>query len=215
MKVAIVPARNEAKTIGNVLIALVRSECFDEIIVVSDGSTDETATIARNLGVTVIKHSSPTGKASALQTGVSATKAEILFFCDADLLGLKPKHIQNLVKAFDRHHFGMIVALRDRGSLLTKLSAGMPLISGERILHRKIFDQTPEQCKKGYQIELGLNATARHLGYGIGTVKFRGVTFRKKYQKVGIRRGAIEYITMIGQLIRAWFAINFLVWRHH
>lgn len=213
MKAAIVPALNEAQTIGKVIETLVKAECFDEIIVVSDGSTDRTAVIAHDLGVKVIEHPKPRGKAGAMISGVKATKADAIFFCDADLRGLRVAHLQKLVKAFDSHDFGMVVALRDRGWFLTSISHFLPLISGERLLKRKIFEQTPAACKQGYQIELGLNATARHLGFGIGTVVFKGVSIRKKFQKVGMWRGTYQYVRMIGQLCRAFFSIHFLLWR--
>ncbi len=68
MKVlALIPAYNEAATIGSVVAALRRME-FD-VAVVDDGSTDETAAVARAHGATVLVHAANAGTGAAEQTG--------------------------------------------------------------------------------------------------------------------------------------------------
>ena len=79
MKVAvIIPALNEEKTIKSVIKPCLESELIDEIIVVSDGSTDKTVEVARDTGVKVIELKENIGKAGALITGVKNTDADIL-----------------------------------------------------------------------------------------------------------------------------------------
>ena len=85
----IIPARNEAKTISQLLNALKLSEINPaELVVIDDHSTDQTTEIAQSLGARVISSkdlpSGWTGKTFALLQGVEATKSEVILFLDAD-----------------------------------------------------------------------------------------------------------------------------------
>ncbi len=81
----IVPAHNEAKTIGQVISNINKLDYPRkiEIIVIDDGSTDDTAKIARNAGVKVISQPN-LGKAAALNAGLKVAKGEIFACIDAD-----------------------------------------------------------------------------------------------------------------------------------
>ncbi|HEX7095703.1 MAG TPA: glycosyltransferase, partial [Acidimicrobiales bacterium] len=83
----IVPAYNEAESIGDALRTIAASDYpIREIVVVDDGSKDGTAQIARDLGipnVTVIEQTNA-GKAAALNRGVREATAEIVVCVDAD-----------------------------------------------------------------------------------------------------------------------------------
>ncbi|MHB8511421.1 MAG: glycosyltransferase family 2 protein [Actinomycetota bacterium] len=82
--VAIVPARNESERISATVLAL-RTFC-DEVIVVDDGSVDETSTRARDAGARIVRLDRSRGKGSALRAGLrSAHEADLLLFADADL----------------------------------------------------------------------------------------------------------------------------------
>ena len=85
----VIPARNEEKTISQLLNALKESEVNPtELVVIDDHSTDQTAEIAKALGAKVIKSKDLplgwTGKTFALVQGIEATKSEIILFLDAD-----------------------------------------------------------------------------------------------------------------------------------
>lgn len=67
MILALVPAYNESKNIGSVVRSLF--DHVDEIVVVDDASSDETAAIARNAGATVISHRINRGQGASLETG--------------------------------------------------------------------------------------------------------------------------------------------------
>lgn len=65
--VALIPAYNEARFIGSIVIAL--SAHVETVLVIDDGSSDATAEIARRAGATVIQHQHNQGKAAAVNTG--------------------------------------------------------------------------------------------------------------------------------------------------
>jgi glycosyltransferase involved in cell wall biosynthesis len=83
----IVPARNAQQTLSRTLAALAAQQ-FDgefEVIVVDDGSSDDTAALARRAhGVTVLRQP-PLGPAAARNHGVSSSAGTALAFCDADV----------------------------------------------------------------------------------------------------------------------------------
>lgn len=80
----IIPALNEADAIGNVIMDLRDAIPDAEIVVVDDGSTDQTGEIAEKAGARVIRHDSPCGYGAALRTGILASEREYVLFCDAD-----------------------------------------------------------------------------------------------------------------------------------
>ncbi len=80
----IVPAYNEAQVLDGVLKELGKPEGCQEIIVVDDGSTDDTPKIAVANGVRVISHSHNMGNGAAIKTGINSAKTEIVIIYDAD-----------------------------------------------------------------------------------------------------------------------------------
>jgi glycosyltransferase involved in cell wall biosynthesis len=80
----VIPARNAAATIGRTLAALrEQSRPAAEVVVVDDGSSDETVAVASRAGVRVLRQAAE-GPAQARNRGAAATSAPLLAFVDAD-----------------------------------------------------------------------------------------------------------------------------------
>lgn len=94
----IIPAYNEAKTIGKVIDVVQKTSIVNEIIVVDDGSSDKTAQIAKAHGVRVISHTTNYGKGCALKTGLKNSECDIVAFIDGDLNNLTTNQIEKMVK---------------------------------------------------------------------------------------------------------------------
>lgn len=86
MKVVVgIPALNEERSIGKVVVRAVRHA--DEVVVVDDGSTDDTALIAKGLGAVVLKHEKNLGKGAAMRDCFEYAKrsgADVLVTIDGD-----------------------------------------------------------------------------------------------------------------------------------
>lgn len=93
----IIPAYNEAKTIGKVIRQAKKVEAIREIIVIDDNSKDDSAKIAKELGVKVIRHHKNLGKGEGIRTGVAHATKDIVLVLDADFYNVVPEQIEKLL----------------------------------------------------------------------------------------------------------------------
>lgn len=94
----VIPAYNESKTIEKVINVINSLDCVNEIIVVDDGSSDNTASVAQKAGATVILHSKNKGKGAAIKTGFENSNGDVVAFIDADLKNLTAKQVEKIIK---------------------------------------------------------------------------------------------------------------------
>jgi glycosyltransferase involved in cell wall biosynthesis len=80
----VIPAYNEAGAIDEVVLSLVAAASWREIIVVDDGSADDTGARARAAGATVLRHPYNKGNGAAVKTGIRAAAGEYVMIVDGD-----------------------------------------------------------------------------------------------------------------------------------
>jgi len=80
----VIPAFNEAASIARVVSDLARAAAWREIIVVDDGSHDETATLAKGAGARVVRHPYNKGNGAAVKSGIRAAYGDYIVIIDAD-----------------------------------------------------------------------------------------------------------------------------------
>src|SRR5690606_7080704 len=106
-------------------------KAVDEIIVVSDGSTDATPQVAEQFGAKVINLSMNLGKGGAMKVGVTHCNADTVLFLDADLIGLTPRHIKNLLQPVINDEVAMSIGVFGDGRFSTDLAQKIsPFLSG-------------------------------------------------------------------------------------
>ena len=231
MKVSLViPAYNEDKAIKKVVDEAL--EYADEIIVVDDGSKDNTARIVKknfkdNKKVKLFSHTANQGKADALRTGVSNATGEIVVFIDAD--DTYPcKHIPELAAEIRKNNADVVIGSRFMPRAPTNMSfthiMGNKLFSGlvsyissaeitdsqsgMRAFKREIF---PEIDVKAKSLEYEPKATARaaKLGYKIKEIP---IEYRERIGKSKIN-GAKDGIKILFSLISVAYSETTLLAR--
>ena len=104
----IIPAYNEEKRIGRSLAHIkdyLQNKCANfEIIVVDDGSKDQTAETARSFGCRVLTNSSNRGKGYSVKRGMLAAQKDIVLFSDADL-STPIEELGKFLPALENHDF--------------------------------------------------------------------------------------------------------------
>ena len=106
----IIPARNEARTIGDLLQSLTKTHPDAEIIVVNDGSEDDTAQISSRSGARVISFPYAMGNGAAVKAGAREAAGDIFIFMDADGQH-QPEEIDKLLKVMDEG-YDMVIGAR-------------------------------------------------------------------------------------------------------
>jgi glycosyltransferase involved in cell wall biosynthesis len=109
----IIPVYNEAHTIGGLVKKIRAVYPHFEIIVINDGSSDETEPVAVEAGAIVYSHPYNIGNGAAIKTGIRLACGDILVFMDGDNQH-DPKDIARMLKFFPA--FDMVVGARKKDS---------------------------------------------------------------------------------------------------
>jgi glycosyltransferase involved in cell wall biosynthesis len=105
----VIPAFNEETSVGSVVAALAKTARWHEILVVDDGSADETAARAESAGARVVRHPYNKGNGAAVKTGIRTATGRCILIADADGQH-QPADAVRLVSYLDR--FDLVVGAR-------------------------------------------------------------------------------------------------------
>ncbi|GEM_PF-3118678 len=200
----IIPAFNEDKNIAEVIEAaqsanplLIRT---DEIIVVDNNSTDNTAAVAEIMGARVVA-CEVQGKGQAMDAGVQKARslgATAVTFLDADLTNLKGTHVDAVTHPVVCEGAPMTAGIIDLWDNWLLERINWPSLSGERSILLDYWDRVGPEGKKGFYIETAINVRALEDGWFGRTVQVRleGVNHdeRRKIRQRGVMRGSAEYM---------------------
>lgn len=201
----VVPAYNEESRIANVIWAATQSRTADEVIVVSDGSMDGTADVARRFaGVQVLELPANQGKGAAMSAGVRATRAEIVVFLDADLIGLRGEHVDAIVRPLLANLCDMCIGIFRGGRFWSDAAQKFaPTISGQRAMRRSLFLGVPYLDELRMGVEVSINAHVKLQKARVLRVILRGVSNSSKEKKMGLVEGGKARLQMYGEMMNA------------
>lgn len=201
--VAIIPAYNEEATIASVIAAAKVVPLIDDVIVVSDGSIDKTAQIAKTAGAHVIELETNVGKGGAMKAGIDCADAEIYLFLDADLVGLTPAHIEALLEPVLNDRADMTVGLFAGGRVATDLAQVVaPYLSGQRAVKRSVLAGIPDLEVTRFGVEMALTRSIQRNRLRVEDVILPNVTHRMKEEKLGLLRGFLARLREYWDIIR-------------
>jgi hypothetical protein len=190
----VIPAKDEAARIGATVTGALSIDHVDLVVVVDDGSTDDTALLAQDAGAIVVRHPVNRGKAAAMETGGVAVSAldssgrrtRALLFLDGDLeesasaagplvppvlAGEVDMTIATLPAAKNAGGGrGLVVRLaRDGIARATGWRAEQPL-SGQRCLTRAAFDAA-QPLAPDFGVEVGLSIDLLRKGFRVREIE--------------------------------------------
>jgi glycosyltransferase involved in cell wall biosynthesis len=200
----IIPAFNEAPRIKQVLDSISDHPLISEIIVVDDGSADNTTDIVKTYtNVTLIVHEKNKGKSAALATGITQAHGEYILFLDADLIGISHDDITNLITPINTGVADVSISLR-RNSPRPWHWIGLDYISGERVVPRSLLLDKIETMNKlpHFGIEVFMNNAIITHAYRIKVVHWNEVDSMFKYKKYGFLKGIMMDILMMVDIFR-------------
>ena len=209
----VIPAWNEEQDISLVLNTVGPVKWLSEIVVIDDGSIDNTLAVAQECAdqyphMVVEQLPENKGKGAAMLAGVRALEAEIevIIFLDADIYGFTAKHLEKLRDPVVSQRCDMTVAGFRKGRWRTDLSQRFtPNLSGQRCLPRKAAEQAlPPLADSGYGVEIGLTLYGRRYKWRVEYVMWDGASHDMKEGKLGLWEGLKIRQMMYQQILDTW-----------
>jgi glycosyltransferase involved in cell wall biosynthesis len=147
----LIPAFNEGRTIGEVLDRIARLDLDAQTIVVDDGSTDDTAEIARGKGALVIQHTNR-GKGAAIRAAIPLVDGDIAVIQDADM-EYDPNEVPDLIEPIRRGAADVVFGSRLSGGRPQRAYLFWHLVGNRflSLLTNVLYNTTLSDMETGYK----------------------------------------------------------------
>ncbi|WP_299976325.1 glycosyltransferase family 2 protein [uncultured Pseudoteredinibacter sp.] len=207
----VIPAKNEEKGLRKVLPRLKELDCVKEVIVVDDGSSDDTRSVCESYEVRCISHPHSIGNGAAIKTGARAASCETIVFMDGDGQH-RPQDIPKLLSVFSSG-YDLVVGARSKSgqasyarflanSLYNKFASWMSetnvedLTSGFRVVNAKKFKQFLYMLPNGFSYPTTSTMAFLRSGYAVGFVDIE-VMSRDGKSHIRIWKDGIKFLLII------------------
>jgi len=195
----VIPAKNEAGAIGAAVAGAREAYPEAEIIVVDDGSDDDTGAVAKEAGATVVRHPESLGNGAAVKAGARAATGDIIAFMDGDGQHSASEFAPLLEKL--EQGYDMVIGARDSGShanvgrlyangiynVIASWLTGRripDLTSGFRVVRATLFRQFLYLLPNGFSYPTTITMAFLRAGHPI---KFESIPVAKRIGKSHIR----------------------------
>ncbi|RIH84871.1 Poly-beta-1,6-N-acetyl-D-glucosamine synthase [Meiothermus luteus] len=196
---ALIPAYNEEARIGSVV--RVAREAGLAVLVVDDGSTDRTAQAARAAGASVLRLDQNQGKSAALAHGLAQVKTPYLVLLDADLVGLKPEHLEQMLEPVRKGTLEMAIGIFKSGGLMTDIgNRATPFLSGQRACKTEWLRGVPNLTAHRWP-EPAITDHLARTGARWAYIELKGASQVMKEQKRGLWKGFLMRLRMYAELV--------------
>jgi glycosyltransferase involved in cell wall biosynthesis len=195
----VVCAYNEEHRIRNILDAVDRHSALAEVIVVNDGSTDQTeALLATYADIKVISYAPNRGKTYALSRGIAAAAHDHIMLLDADLAGVTAADIDALAAPVVGGEADVSISLRSN-SLALYRRIGLDFVSGERVIPASLLRDAVEEMQRlpRWGGEAFMNELIIRRKLRLAVVYWPNVVNVRKYAKLGPWRGMLSELSMM------------------
>jgi len=202
---AVIPAYNEQFTIASIVKIVRQVPFIKEVLVVCDGCIDNTGTVAQEAGARVIHLPNNLGKGGAMMMGICNSDSEIILFLDADLIGLKVKHVVDLIEPVVLGQAVMSVGLFGKGRFATDLAQVIaPYLSGQRAMYKKLLFEINDLDMTRFGVEIALTNLVKTKNYPIAEVPLKDLTHVMKEEKLGFIKGVGARMRMYWEIAKCY-----------
>ncbi|CAK7016194.1 glycosyltransferase family 2 protein [uncultured Tissierella sp.] len=200
--VCVVPVYNEADLIVDTVEGLKKVELIDEIVVVNDGSKDNTLDVVKTLNISIIDLDKNYGKGHAMKKAIDTLEYDYITFIDGDL-GETSIQVESLIlpvingeadvsiakfpKRSDMTHtkggFGGVRALAKKGVYFFTKKEIDTSLSGQRVYKKEVIDKI-DYIPDRYGIEVAMTIQTINNGFSIIEIP---VTMNHRYSQRNLK----------------------------
>lgn len=204
----LIPAYNEGPRIAAVVEAVLAAG-YGDVLVIDDGSKDDTADRARIAGARVLSLHPNRGKGGAMLAGLRESKGSTVLFLDGDLAGFSRASLHAMTDPVERGEYDQVIGVSEEATPVTAGREddasweGKVILSGQRALRREYLLKLPEQAWAGYGIEVWINDVVDRFGGRTAIFRLPGVVATYKWEKEGAAKGLAKMADMGAEVIKA------------
>ncbi len=196
---AIICVYNEEKTIKDVVLSVSESPIVNEIIVVNDGSTDDTKKIIKELKGKIkikdIHFEKNKGKGYAMAVGAKNATNAIIAFIDADQTNIISGYIEKMINPLLKKECDMVLGY-STVNILSQDVNPLKILTGERALYKDDIAPILDKMKESrFGVETLLYFYFISIGKSIKFIRLIGLKHKDKYKKVSFTNATTSYIS--------------------